>query len=212
MDLHHPRLNDYLDGLVVPRHPVLGEMEARAARTGFPIVGPQVGSLFYLLARALGARTIFEMGSGFGYSTAWFATALRDGGGGEVHQVVWDDALSKEARESLDRMGLTPYVRFHVGEAVAALRARAESFDVIFCDIDKDAYPAALPVMRERLRPGGLLIVDNMLWGGRVFEPQNADTRTRGVLDLTQALFADPAFAATLLPLRDGVAVAWKRR
>jgi caffeoyl-CoA O-methyltransferase len=151
------------------------------------------------------------MGSGFGYSTAWFAMAVRDEGGGEVHHVVWDDALSSAARGHLERMALTPYVRYHVGEAVETLRARADAFDAIFCDIDKPGYPAALPVMRERLRPGGLLLVDNMLWSGRVWDDAHQEASTRGVRELTRLLIADDAFATTLLPLRDGVAVAWKK-
>jgi predicted O-methyltransferase YrrM len=127
----------YLEGLIPARGPVLQEMEAYARTHRFPIVGPVVGQLFYLLTRLGGARRIFELGSGYGYSTAWFAMGVRENGGGEVFHVVWDDGLSQSARGYLDRLGLLSIVRFHVGEAVAALRAADGRLDIILSDIDK---------------------------------------------------------------------------
>lgn len=211
MGLFHPRLMPYLDSLVPPRHPVLEEMEARARRTGFPIVGPAVGQLFYVLTRLLGARRVFEMGSGFGYSTAWFALAVRDNGGGVVHHVVWDAQLSQQAREYLGRMGLLPLVRFHVAEAVAHLRSSHEYFDVVFNDIEKSSYPEALPVIKAHLRRGGLLLADNVLWYGRVLDRRVRDRETGAIRTFTRAVLDDPEFAATLVPLRDGVLVAYRR-
>src|ERR1043166_4065381 len=99
MDLS--QVSKYLDTLVPPRAPELAAMEAEAARTSFPIVGPAAGQFCYLIARLMGARSIFELGSGFGYSTAWFARAVRENGGGVVHHTVWDAGLSSEARSRL---------------------------------------------------------------------------------------------------------------
>ncbi|MCS7234928.1 MAG: O-methyltransferase [Armatimonadota bacterium] len=211
MDLFHARLMPYLESLVPPRHPVMEEMEARARATGFPIVGPAVGQLFYVLTRLAGAHRVFEMGSGFGYSTAWFALAVRDNGGGEVHHVVWDAQLSRDARGYLDRMGLLPVVRFHVAEAVAQLASMDATFDVVFNDIEKPAYPAALPVIKARLRPGGLLLADNVLWYGRVLDRRARDEATEAIRAFTRAVSEDPEFAATVVPLRDGVLVAYRR-
>lgn len=211
MELFSSRLMPYLDSLVPRRHPVLEEMEARARRTGFPIVGPSVGQLFYVLTRLSEARAVFEMGSGFGYSTAWFAMAVRDNGGGVVHHVVWDAELSRQAREYLGRMGLLPLVRFHVAEAVAHLRSTRETFDVVFNDIEKPAYPEALPVIKAHLRPGGLLLADNVLWYGRVLDRRVRDEATEAIRTFTRAVFEDPDFAATVIPLRDGVLVAYRR-
>jgi caffeoyl-CoA O-methyltransferase len=210
-DLAQPALSAYLEG-VLPARPVLQEMEAHAAERRFPIVGPVVGHLFYVLARAAGARRVFEMGSGFGYSTAWFAMAVRDNGGGEVHHVVWDEGLSRQARGYLGRLGLTDVVRFSVNEAVAELRGSAGEFDIIFNDIEKDAYPAAFSVMKQRLRPGGILLVDNMIWRGRAIDPAADDPQTRGVRELTRLVFADPDLTGLIVPLRDGVFVGHKTR
>src|SRR5512141_2407389 len=117
------QLETYLDSLVPARSAEMQAMEKYAHETGFPIVGPASGQLCYLIARMIGARRVFELGSGYGYSTAWFARAVRENGGGEVHHVVWDEDLSKRARTHLDRLGYGDIVRYHVAEAVETLRA-----------------------------------------------------------------------------------------
>ncbi|HLW46679.1 MAG TPA: O-methyltransferase [bacterium] len=210
-DLTQPALAAYLESMIPARPPVLQEMEADAESRRFPIVGPVVGRLFYLLTRLAGARRVFELGSGFGYSTAWFAMAVRDNGGGEVHHVVWDEALSRQARAYLGRLGLADVVRFAVNEAVAELRAAPGEFDVIFNDIEKDGYPASFPVIKAHLRRGGILLVDNMIWRGRALDPAVTDPATRGVRELTRLLFDDPDFTGVIVPLRDGVFVGQKR-
>src|ERR1041385_9324043 len=112
MNLVAPRVSAYLDALVPPRPARLAELEAAAGRTGFPIIGPATGQLCYLLARLSNARQVFELGSGFGYSTAWFARAVRENGGGAVHHVVWDDELSERAREHLKKLGFDDLVHY----------------------------------------------------------------------------------------------------
>jgi len=183
-------------------------MEAEAAETDFPIIGPASGQFCYLLARLAGARTVFELGSGFGYSTAWFARAVRENGGGVVHHTVWDQALSDRARKHLAALGLLDLITFRVGEAVQALRETPDLFDLIFNDIDKEGYPASLPVIREKLRPGGLLITDNLLWHGRVTDPANEEASTRAIREYTRLVATDPGWTAMIVPIRDGLLVA----
>ena len=144
-------ISEYLERIMPRRDPVLEEMEARARKERFPIVGPAVGQMLYLLTRLCGARRVFEMGSGFGYSTAWFAMGVRDNGGGEVTHVVWDEALSTAARGYLGRLGLDGIVRYRVGEAVAELAKTDGPFEIIFNDINKKGYPASLPVIKAHL-------------------------------------------------------------
>lgn len=204
-------VQDYLTRLIPPRPAELLAMEAYAEKHNFPIIGPVVGQLRYQVARIMGARDIFELGSGFGYSTAWFAQAVKENGGGLAHYTVWDDGLSRMAQEHLARLGYSDLVRFHNAEAVQALRETPGPFDIIFNDIDKDAYPASLPVIKEKLRPGGVLIIDNMLWRARVFDPNDKSADTEGVHQFTRAITADPDWIVSLLPLRDGVIVAYKK-
>lgn len=183
-------------------------MEEAAASVRFPIIGPAAGHFCYLMARLTSARQVFELGSGFGYSTAWFARAVKENGGGVVHHVVWDQALSDRARRHLAAMGLDSYVAFHVGEAVATLQHAPGPFDLIFNDIDKHGYPASLPVIESRLRPGGLLITDNLLWHGRIFDAADQSRDTEGVREFTRRVTTSDRWTSSVVPIRDGLLVA----
>jgi caffeoyl-CoA O-methyltransferase len=208
--LYSTQLAAYIDKLTPQRDPELLAMEASARASGFPIIGPASGHFCYQMARIIGARHIFELGSGFGYSTAWFARAVHENGGGEVHHVVWDETISRDARGSLERLGYGELVWYHVGEAVQTLRQQKRSFDLIFLDIDKNGYPAALPVIAGKLRAGGLLIVDNLLWHGRVFDENDKSADTIGIHETTRLLTESEEWVTTLVPIRDGLMVAFK--
>ena len=206
--LNYARIQEYVASLVPPRNREMAAMERYAERTGFPIIGPAAGNYCYLVARQIRARSVFELGSGFGYSTAWFARAVEENGGGIVHHTVWDAELSERARKHLERLGFGRSVKFHVAEAVQALQQQASVFDLIFCDIEKRDYPAALPVIKRKLRRGGVLIVDNLLWSGRIFVGSDRSADTRGVRQFTRAITSDPEWITTLVPIRDGLLVA----
>lgn len=208
MTLIAPEVAAYLERLVPPRDTLTKSMEEEAVKNRFPIIGPACGHLCYLLTRLTGARQVFELGSGYGYSTAWFARGVRENGGGSVHHVVWDADLSSKAREYLRALKLDDQVEFHVGEAVAVLRDSAGAYDVVFNDIDKQGYPEALEVIARKLRPGGLLIADNLLWSGRIFDPEDRSPATEGIRTFTERITADPAWTSSLVPIRDGMLVA----
>lgn len=210
-DLHdYYQINDYLIRLVPERPDEMKAMEEYANQTGFPIIGPVCGQLCYQIARMVGAKHVFEMGSGYGYSTAWFAKAVMENGGGKVHHVVWDEKLSNEARQHLDRLGYSTFMEYHVGEAIETLSHIPGPFDLIFNDINKECYPESLAMIHEKIRPGGVLIVDNLLWGGRVFESNGDDPDTSGVRELTRILTTDPDWISTLIPIRDGMLVSFR--
>ncbi len=201
----------YLESLVPPRPDELMKMEEYAYAVNFPIIGPSSGLFCYQIARMIGARRIFEMGSGFGYSTAWFARAVQENGGGEVHHVVWNEDLSQLAQKHMQALGYADIVRFRVSEAVEALRETPGPFDLIFNDIDKRGYPDSLPVIAEKLRPGGVLIIDNMLWQGWIFNDEDQSADTEGVREATRILTGSPDWIASLIPLRDGMILAMKK-
>jgi predicted O-methyltransferase YrrM len=207
LDLLPPNLSAHLEALVPPREPELAAMEVEAGRTGFPIIGPVAGHFCYLLARLVGARSVFELGSGFGYSTAWFARAVKENGGGVVHHVVWDRELSTRARRHLASLGLDGLVRYHVGEAVETLQGTEATFDLIFNDIEKPGYPGSLDPITRKLRSGGLLIVDNLLWSGRIFDPSDQSPETEGIREFTRRITADPRWSVSIVPIRDGLLV-----
>jgi predicted O-methyltransferase YrrM len=205
------KVQEYLHTLVPPRPQEMLDMEAYAKKEGFPAIGPVCGYLCYQLARMIGARRIFELGSGYGYSTAWFAKAVQENGGGQVFHVVWDEELSAKARSHLDKLGYGNIVTYHVSEAVQALRETQGPFDIIFNDIDKEGYPDSLPVITEKLRSGGVLIIDNMLWDGRIFDSQNKEESTVAIRRFTKQITSDPDWIVTLVPIRDGMIIGYKR-
>ena len=201
----------YLASLVPPREPELMEMEAYAEKHDFPIIGPACGYYCYQLARMIRAKSVFELGSGYGYSTAWFAKALKENGGGVVHHTVWDEELSQRARSHLVKLRSADLVQFHISEAVEALQRTDGPFDIIFNDIDKQAYPDSLPIIKEKLRSGGLLIIDNMLWSGRIFDKTDVSPATLGVQEFTKQITQDQDWIVSLTPMRDGMIVAYKK-
>jgi caffeoyl-CoA O-methyltransferase len=205
------QLGNYLDGLVPARVAEMEAMEAYAREHHFPIVGPAAGYFCYQVTRMVNARRVFELGSGYGYSTAWFASAVRENGGGTVYHVVWDQALSDQARLHLGRLGFGGIIEYRVAEAIDTLRETPGPFDLIFDDIEKECYPESLPVVAEKLRPGGVLIVDNALWYGRVFDQGDHSSSTEGVREFTARIAGDPAWITTLVPIRDGLIVAFKK-
>ncbi len=209
--LTYENAQDYITSLVPPREAELMEMEAYAEEHGFPIIGPACGYYCYQLARMIKATSIFELGSGYGYSTAWFAKAVKENGGGVVHHTVWDEELSQQARSHLVKLGSADIVKFHVSEALEALRQTEGTFDIIFNDIDKEAYPASLSIIKEKLRSGGLLIIDNMLWHGRIFDKTDLSPATLGVHEFTKQTTQDNDWIVSLAPMRNGMIVAYKK-
>ncbi len=215
MEITNPTIEGYIRGLLA-RHdePVLLEMEAEAKEKGFPIVGRMVGVVLEILARSIGAKRVFELGSGYGYSGYWFARAV--GSDGELHLTDGDPENEKKAQDYLSRAGLWEPVTFHVGDAVTALNATDGDFDIVYCDIDKHGYPEAWRAARDRIRVGGLYICDNTLWSGHVTEDfEEEDPRpewTAAIKEMNQAVASDPDYLATILPIRDGDTVALRLR
>lgn len=205
MVLEHP-FDPYLRALHGDPDPVQQAMEAEGGRRGFPIIGPLVGRLCATLACTIGARTVFEMGSGFGYSTLHFARAV--GPGGRVVHTEGDAGLSREARDWMARAGVADRVEFRVGDARDLLRADPGPYDVVFIDADKHQYPECLALAKAKVRVGGLVLTDNTLWSGKVWDAAARDRDTQGVREYNRAAFSDPALRSTLVPLRDGVAVS----
>jgi caffeoyl-CoA O-methyltransferase len=196
--------------------PVLVEMEAEGELRGFPIVGRTVGVVLEILARSIGAKRVFELGSGFGYSAYWFARAV--GEGGEVHLTEFDESNIVKAHDYLGRAGLADRCEFHTGDALTEFAAADDGreFDIVFCDIDKHEYPAAFRAARSRIRVGGLWICDNSLGIGAGTILDHPEGRTgemiQGIRDHDELVSADPDFMGTILPIRDGVMVALRLR
>ena len=206
MEILNSKIENYLNGLYGTRHEVLGKMETEANERDFPIVGPLVGKLLYQLARMVNARRVFEMGSGYGYSAFWWALAIE---GGEIHCTEGSESNRERGEAYLKEAGLLHRVKYHVGDALEIIDKVEGKFDIVFIDIDKQKYPAALDKAAGRIKDGGLLVADNVLWSGKVAE-KKGDASTEAIKEFNRKLFSRTDFAASIVPVRDGVAVAYK--
>ena len=202
-------VDDYLYSMLPKRDPVLAEMEDYASRQRIPIVGPAVARVLQQLAMLINARTVFELGSAIGYSTIWWAQVVGDKG-----RVIYTDGDSKNAelaRGYFTRAGVADRITLHTGDALEFLSEQNQEFDIIFNDVDKEDYPRVLRLVAPRLRKGGLFITDNVLWSGRVAEKNPQEATTKAILEFNRKLYDAKEFYTTILPIRDGLAVAVKR-
>jgi caffeoyl-CoA O-methyltransferase len=203
-----PEVDDYLYETLPPRDEVLAEMEADATKNDYAIVGPVVARVLYQLAVISGAKKIFEMGSAIGYSTIWWARAV-----GEDGRVIYTDGDPKradKARGYFERAGVTKRIKVRVGDALEFLSEEKEQYDIIFNDVDKTDYPRVFRLALPRLKSGGLFITDNVLWSGKLRDP-NPDATTKAILQFNKLIFESPDLFTTILPIRDGVAVCIKK-
>jgi predicted O-methyltransferase YrrM len=203
-------VKDWLRNLAdTPEDPVLTAMHREAAEHRFPIVGPEVGRLLFQLTRISGARRIFELGSGFGYSTLWFARAA--GPDGLIHHTDGDPANTAKARKYLAQAEVADRVVFTTGDARDILDETPGTFDIVFMDIDKEQYPDGYRRFRDRVKIGGLVIVDNLVWSGKVAAGVE-DEPTRGIREYIDLMWNDSRFLSSLMPVRDGVGVSLRIR
>jgi len=202
----NPEIEHYMKELLPARDSVLEEMEATAAKRNIPIIGPAVARVLAQLVMITGAKRIFELGSAIGYSTIWLARAA--GPGAEIHYSDGSAQNAREAQGYFDRAGVSSVIQVHVGDALSMLSQTQGEFDFVFNDVDKEGYPAVLKAVPSRLRRGGLLVTDNTLWHEAVLHP--AEASDRAVVEFNQKLYASTQFFTTLLPIRDGLAVAYR--
>jgi caffeoyl-CoA O-methyltransferase len=212
VDIVDPRIEAYLGDLLGGEHDVAAEMEREAEKRDFPIVGRTVGVTLEVLSRAIGARRVLEMGSGYGYSAFWFARAV--GPEGEVHMTDGDPENQRKAMDYLGRAGLADRVRSHVGNAIEIIDDLEGQFDAVFCDIDKGDYPEAWRKASGRIRIGGLYLCDNVLWDGNValrdeeIEDQQRGRLAPAIREHNRLAATDQRYRTTIVPTRDGVMVA----
>lgn len=204
------RLADYIDTLANRGGDALSKIEQEGLADDWPIVGAAEGSFLHVLAKAIGARRILELGTAIGYSGTWWARALPPDG--ELVTVEMDPETAKLADANLTKTGVRDRVTILVGPAQEVLADIDGPFDLIFVDIHKEGYPEVLEPCIRRLRVGGLLVTDNVLWHGAVADPKDRSKDTAAIRTYNTRLAKDPRMLTSILPLRDGVSVALKLR
>lgn len=203
----NPEIESYIDRLLPAEDPIIQEMEKLAEEMDFPIIGSQVGRFLYQITKISGANKIFELGSGFGYSAYWFAKALGDDGFVICTEHSKDN---HEITESLfKKSDYFKKVKFEKGEALSILKTQNETFDIILNDIDKEYYPDVVDLAASKLKRGGILITDNVLWFGRVLSDDDSAS-TLGVKKFTELLLGRTDFITSIIPIRDGIAMSLK--
>jgi caffeoyl-CoA O-methyltransferase len=199
-----------------PDHdPIQQEMADYADEHGFPTIGPGPGAVLRLLARLTAAESVFEFGSGYGYSASWFARGMRDG---RIVLTEFDEDELDMGRELLARAGYPVDFAFVHGDAVAAIDDYDGPFDLVLIDHQKERYAEAFGKVREKVRPGGVVVADNVVAGPIDFPALVAyvaegtdlpdDAETAGIADYLDTVRADDAFETTVLPLGEGIAVS----
>lgn len=209
-----PAIARYLESLTRPPHPVLARILDHGRAAGVPVVDPLTGAWLHGLAAAIGATRVLEIGTAIGYSTVWLATALPVTG--LLVSLERDHARATTARGYLAEAGLDERVTVMIGEADRYLHKLAGPFDLIFQDGDKTHYAPMLDKLAPLLRPGGVLVTDNILWSGEVVpgfatSPPEHDTDTAAIAAYNERLANDARFTTTWLPIGDGVSMAVKR-
>ncbi len=205
----HPEQESYLDRLLPPRDAVLREMEERAARENIPISDPEVGKLLGILARATGARRILEIGAAIGYGAIWLARGAPEA---RVTSVDIDPERLAAARGYLERAGVADRVELIEGAALEVIHRLDGPFDLVYVDAVKTEYRKYLDLVLPKLRVGGVIVCDNLLWGGQVAAPDEdrEDPDADALRSFNGYLMMHPQLQAVVLPLGDGVGLATK--
>lgn len=210
-----PALYDYLQAVSLREPEILARLRAETASlpgSGMQI-GPEQGQFMALLAESIGARRALEVGTFTGYSSLCVARALPEDGRLTACDISED--YTAVARRYWAEAGVAGKIELRIGPALDSLDAliaeRAEPYDFAFIDADKTNYARYFERALRLLRPGGLIAVDNVLWGGSVIDPKQDDEDTQAIRAFNQALHEDQRVSISLLPLGDGLTLARKR-
>ena len=207
-----PGQESYLERLLPPRDPLLREMEEHARQEDVPISDPEIGRLLAILARSLNARRILEIGTATGYGTLCLARGAAEA---RVVTIELEPRRIEQARGYLERGGVADRVEIVQGAALDVLqRLDGPPFDLVFIDAVKKEYRRYLDLLLPRLRVGGLIVIDNLLWKGRVAEPSEDedDENADALRAFNGYLMMHPQLQAVVLPVGDGLGVATKTK
>jgi len=203
------RAGDYIVGLFSAEDELLASLREEADRTGLPpiAISADEGRLLQVLLTSINARRVLEVGTLGGYSAICMARALPPGG--RLLSIEINEEHATFARRYIDRAGLGDRIEVRVGRALDVLPALdGERFDAIFLDADKEPLPTYFEWALRLVRPGGLIIGDNALWGGRAYDGDQPDDKTRGVREFNRRMATDPRVMGIIVPTHDGVAIA----
>lgn len=199
---------EYLDQLLPQDDPLLAEMEAYAAKHNVPIADREVAAFIEITARSTRAKQALEIGMAIGYSVVHLARGM--GQGSTIVTIEPSDEMIQAASGYLKRANLADRVRIEQGKALDVMPRLDESFDILFIDAVKEEYKQYLDLGLPRVRAGGVVIVDNLLWGGRVADTNDEDA-TLAIREFNPYFVNHPQLRAVVLPVGDGLGYAVKQ-
>lgn len=202
---------EYLDTLLPEGDALLALMERVAAEQGHPIADREVAQLMRVVLATRAPRRILEIGTNIGYSVVVMGRACPDAG---IDTIEIDPETLRTAQEFVREAGLAERVTFHRGAALEVLARLEGPWDFVFIDCVKTEYSEYLALVRDRLTPGAVIFVDNLLWGGQVAEGAKSEDQrasTEAIRAFNARFVSDPDFIATIVPVGDGVGIAVKR-
>ena len=208
-----PEVSEYVAALRRAPNPVLARVDREGRGEGLPLVHADTGALLHAFARASSAGRILEIGTAIGYSTIWLASALPDDG--MMITMEMDGERAARARANLTEANLDDRVSVMVGDATKFLHKVSGPFDLIFQDSDKKLYEPMLDRLIALLRPGGMLLTDNVLWSGEVIpgyvaKPRHDAADTEAIAAYNRRLAADARLFTTFVQVGDGLSVSVK--
>jgi predicted O-methyltransferase YrrM len=167
------------------------------------------GRVLAALSKLLRPQAILEVGTYTGYSALCLAEGLQPGG--VLHTIDINEELESMVRRYIAEAGLTQTIHLHVGDARQLIPALDATWDLVFLDADKENYATYFDLVIDRVRPGGVIVADNVLWSGKVIDETVTDVETSALRAYNAKVQADPRVENVLLPIRDGLMVAIKR-
>ena len=214
MDFLSPELQQYITRHTSPEPPLLSELNRE---THSKVMKPRMlsghvqGRFLALLSRMIKPEQVLEIGTYTGYSAICLAEGLAPGG--LVHTIDVNEELEDMVRGYLTRAGLADKVRYYIGPALQLIPTLDYSFDLVFIDADKINNALYYEMVLDKVVPGGFILVDNVLWSGKVAQQPNKkiDADTQSILDFNARIQADDRVENLLLPLRDGLMMIRKK-
>lgn len=211
-------LEQYLLDHTTAQSEALGWIERQTnIRTNYPrmLSGAVQGRLLTMLVQMCGAKSILEIGSFTGYSATCMAYGIQSNGGGRLDALEINDELEDLMREGWQRAGVQDIIELHIGDAkttLAALKSEGSQYDFAFIDANKREYCEYYDLVIEMLRPGGVIVADDVLWDAKVYaDPVPQDKQTQGLVRFNDAVVRDPRVEVVILPLRDGLTLIRKK-
>lgn len=209
MGITYEHVEQYLAEMLKDRDPLMQEMETYAKKHGVPIIGPVAGQFLYTIAKIHRSQRVLEAGTAIGYTAIWFARAIQDWGG-TVTTLEKDRDMASLARKYLTREGVQDRVEVVLGDALTSLGSLQGPFDLIFLDHAKQQYQPFLSTALPKLAPGGVLLADNVLRGGRVAEEGTKDGMVQDMRSFNDFISKMSSLESMIIPLRDGISLAIK--